>query len=122
VFDFPADVPITTIFTNPPFLCDIPDKKGTKRLENSVDYFIEYFIEYFIRKFATLKKIGFLMNGKSFLSLTPKRLNLLSTLGFGISKIIVLNIQQWYGRYLFIVFENDIEQTNKMVISIPTYF
>jgi hypothetical protein len=62
------------------------------------------------------------MNGKSFLSLTPKRFNLLSTLGFDISKIIVLNVKQWYGRYLFVVFEKDIEQTNKPVISISTYF
>jgi hypothetical protein len=116
VFDFPADVPITTIFTNPPFKTELTNKKGIKKLKNCVYYFIEYFI----LKFVSLKRIGFLMNAKSFESLTPKRLQRLSSLGFDISKIIVLNIQCWFGRYYFLVFERNI--TNKPVISIPTYF
>jgi hypothetical protein len=64
-----------------------------------------YFLEYFMTNFVSLKRIGFILNNACFQSLTPKRLQTLDKLGFTITKIIVFNVQKWYGRYYFVVFE-----------------
>ena len=60
------------------------------------------------------------MNFACFQSLTPKRLQEMDQLGFTISKVIVLNIQAWYGRYYFVLFEKD--RTNKVIDYLPNYF
>lgn len=51
------------------------------------------------------KGFAYLTNSNAFLSLTPRRLTLLSERGFGITTLEVLNIRKWFGRYYFVVFE-----------------
>jgi len=73
-----------------------------------------------MKQFVSLNKIGFIINTACFQSLTPKRLKTLDELGFNITKIIVMNIQKWYGRYYFILFEKN--QACKPVEYIANYF
>ena len=117
-FDYQTNNDITTIYTNPPFKCLIPNKKGIMKIKNCCYFFLEYFMKHFV----SLKKIGFIMNVACFQSLTPKRLQQLDALGFVISKIVVFNVQKWFGRYYFVQFERKTEQTNKFVDYLPNYF
>ena len=117
VFDYDFDnSDVTCIYTNSPFKCDIPNKKGIKSYKNCIFYFLELFMT----RLKHLKTIGFLMSSKCFYSLTPNRLNKLSNLGFTISDITVLNTNYWYSTYYFIVFTKD--ATNKFVKIIPKTF
>jgi hypothetical protein len=117
VFDFDYEnSEVTCIYTNSPFKCDIPNKKGIKSYKNCVFFFLQHFMT----KLKHLKTIGFLMSSKCFYSLTPNRLNKLEQLGFSISTITVLNTNYWYGIYMFIVFEKD--ATNKPIKIIPKTF
>lgn len=117
VFEFDSNQTntITTIYTNPPFKCLIPNKKGIKQLKNCCYYFLEYFATHFV----SLKRMAFLINNACFQSLTPKRLQKLDALGFNITKIVVLNVKKWFGRYYFVLFE---KQTNTLVDYLPEYF
>jgi hypothetical protein len=99
-FNYKDNNDVTTIYTNPPFKSNITNKKGIVKIKNCVYFFLEYFMKHFV----SLKSIGFLMNNSCFQSLTPKRLKTLDNLGFKINKIIVMNIQRWYGRYYFVLF------------------
>lgn len=102
IFDYDCNKSIvTTIYTNPPFKCEITNKKGQKVVKNSVYYFLEYFM----KKINTLEEIGFLINAKSFQSLTPKRFVRLQELGFYVHNIIVLNCNYWWGTYYFVLFK-----------------
>lgn len=107
---------VTTLYTNPPFKAEIPDKKGNKKFKNCVFYFLEMLMT----RLKNLKTIGFLINAKSFCSLTPIRLSKLERLGFSISNISVLNTDLWWGCYYFVVFQK--EQTNKFVKVIEKTF
>ena len=116
IFDYNCDKSIvTTIYTNPPFKCEITNKKGNKVVKNAVYYFLEYFME----KIPTLQNIGFLINAKSWNSITPKRLVRLQKLGFFIHNIIVLNCNYWYGTYYFILFKKS---NSNLVIPIEKTF
>lgn len=115
-FNYKTNNDVTTIYTNPPFKIELTNKKGIKKPKNCVYYFLEYFIKHFV----SLQRIGFLMNTSCFQSLTPKRLKTLDELGFNITKIIVMNIQKWYGRYYFVLFEK--QQTNKPVEYLEQYY
>ena len=117
VFDYDfANSDVTVIYTNPPFKCDIPNKKGEMKYKNCVFFFLQHFMT----RLKHLKTIGFLMSSKCFYSLTPNRLNKLSNLGFTISNITVLNTNYWYSTYYFIVFTKD--ATNKFIQIIPKTF
>lgn len=116
VFDFNNKNEITCIYTNPPFKCDIPNAKGEKSYKNAVFYFLNYFVS----SYPNLTTIGFLINAKSFISLTPNRLSKLEQKGFTISNITVLNTNYWYGIYYFVVFKK--EQTNKPIKVIEKTF
>ena len=116
LFNYETNNDITVIYTNPPFKCELTNKKGIKKIKNCVYYWLEFFMQ----KCVSLKKIGFLMNTACLQSLTPKRLKKLDELGFSITKIIVLNIQIWFGRYYWVLFEKN--QTNKLVEYIADYF
>jgi hypothetical protein len=117
IFDYDfANSDVTVLYTNPPFKSDIPNKKGIKSYKNCVFFFLEYFM----KNLKHLKTIGFLINAKSFCSLTPNRLHKLEQLGFSISNITVLNTTLWYGCYYFILFES--RQTNKFIKIIPKTF
>jgi hypothetical protein len=117
IFDYDfLNSDVSCIYTNPPFKCDIPNKKGGLVYKNSCYFFLEYFMT----KFKNLKTIGFLINAKSFCSLTPCRLTKLKKLGFEISSITILNTNYWFGVYYFVVFEK--ETTNKLVKIIEKTF
>jgi hypothetical protein len=117
VFDFEqTNKDITVIYSNPPFKCLIPNKKGIKTLKNCCYFFLEYFM----LNFVSLKRIGFILNTACFQSLTPKRYKRMEDLGFTVTKLVVFNVQKWYGRYYFIVFERA--STNKFVEYLPNYF
>jgi len=112
VFDFDfSNCNVTTIYTNPPFKCNIPNK--------GISNCVYFFLEYFMKMCPTLVKVGFLMNAKSFQSITPKRLCHLNSLGFHISKVVCLNIKKWYGLYYFVLFE---KKHNDYFIGICEYF
>ena len=107
---------VTCIYTNSPFKCDIPNKKGIKSYKNCIFYFLNLFMT----RLKHLKTIGFLMSSKCFYSLTPNRLNKLSNLGFTISNITVLSTNYWFGLYYFVKWEKN--ATNKFVHIIPKTF
>ena len=112
IFNYDCDKSIvTTIYTNPPFKCDIPNK--------GISNCVYFFLEYFMKMCPTLVKVGFLMNAKSFQSITPKRLCHLNSLGFHISKVVCVNIKKWYGLYYFVLFE---KKHNDYFIGICEYF
>ena len=117
VFDYDyKNSKVTCIYTNPPFKADIPNRKGIKSYKNCVYFFLEYFM----KNLKHLETIGFLINAKSFCSLTPHRLHRLEQLDFSISSITVLNTTQWYGCYYMVVFQRG--QTNKCVKIIKDTF
>ena len=117
IFDYDFDnSEVTCIYTNPPFCADIPDKKGNVKFRNAVFYFIELFMT----RLKHLHTLGFLINAKSFCSLTPKRLYRLEQLGFYMTSITMLNCDFWYGIYTFIVFTKN--PTNKPVKIIKDTF
>ena len=103
VFDFKEKDEIEVIYTNPPYLCLIPNKKGVFKERNAVYFFMEYFMT----NYPNLKKIGFIMNQKCFSSFTPKRLKKLQDLGFSISTMTLFNCNYWYGLQYFVVFNKD---------------
>jgi hypothetical protein len=103
VFDFKEKDEITCIYTNPPYTCSIPNKKGVFKERNAVYFFVEYFMT----NYPNLKKIGFIMNQKCFSSFTPKRLKKLNDLGFTISTMTLFNCNYWYGLQYFVVFDKN---------------
>ena len=109
-YDFKNSL-VSCIYTNPPFKAMIKGK-----YKNSVYYFLEYFMIHFPK----LEKIGFLINAKSFQSITPKRMAKLNSLGFYVCSITLLNCNYWYGLYYFILF--DKQQTNKCIKVIEKTF
>jgi len=46
-----------------------------------------------------------LISHKIFNALTPQRLKKYDDNGWKITKIVVVNVKKWFGRYYFIVFE-----------------
>lgn len=114
-YDFESS-DVSCIYTNPPFKSDIPDKKGNFKYKNCVFFFLDLFA----KKLPKLNKIGFLINAKSFCSLTPNRLTQLKKNGFEMTAITVLNTNYWFGTYYFVVFERG--QTNKLVKVIEKTF
>lgn len=94
---------VTILYTNPPYICSIPDKKGKFKQRNAVYFFMEYFMT----NLPKLQSIGFIMNMKCFNSFTPKRLKKLNDLGFTISSITMFNCNYWYGLQLFVIFDRN---------------
>jgi hypothetical protein len=118
IFDYDFEnSKVTCIYTNPPFKANIPNAKNVFKYKNCVYFFLEYFIT----KFPKLNKIGFLINSKSYQSITPKRMAKLNRLGFYVTSMTMLNCDYWYGLYWFIIFER--EPTNKDFIKViePTF-
>jgi hypothetical protein len=116
VFDFENKDEITCLYTNPPFKCNIKNAKGDFVYKNSTYYFLEYFVSYY----KNLTTIGFLINAKSFLSLTPCRLKKLQDKGFSVANITILNTNYWWGIYYFVLFKRN--HTNKFINIIEKTF
>jgi hypothetical protein len=103
VFDFENKNDITCIYSNFPFKCLIPNKKGEFKYKNAGYYFLEYFAD----NYPNLKTLGTLVSSKIFNSFTPKRLKKLQDKGFTIKSITCLNCDYWYNIYYFVLFEKN---------------
>jgi hypothetical protein len=104
IFDYDFEnSKVEIVYTNPPYVCEIPDKKGNMKTRNAVYYFLEMLMT----KLTNLKQIGFIMNMSCFNSITPKRLEKLKALGFTISSITMFNCSYWYGLQLFVLFDKN---------------
>jgi hypothetical protein len=84
------------VITNPPYTINV-DGKQVNAFWNLLDYFTN----------RAKKGVAFLANDKCFSTLTPLRLEILKTKGFGISYIKVCSVKKWRGRYFFIVLEKN---------------
>ena len=88
--------PYDWVITNPPFQLDTGNKKV-----NSFWFLIDYYST------RARKGIVFLANDRCFCTLTPRRMELLHSRGWGITKIVVSSIKKWRGRYFFIMLEKN---------------
>jgi hypothetical protein len=88
--------PYDWVITNPPFKLDT----GSKRV-NAFWFLIDYYT------MRARKGIAFLAMDSCFCSLTPKRMDILHSRGWGITKLVVTSIKKWRGRYFFIILEKD---------------
>ncbi len=102
IFDLDEEIKnkVTIIYTNPPFKTNIIYKN--KLVYKNAVY---YLLEYFMKEYRNLHKVAFLINAKSFTSLTPSRLSKLDRLGYQLTKLTILNTNYWYGVYYFVIFE-----------------
>jgi hypothetical protein len=82
------------VITNPPFRLEV----GGKRV-NSFWFLLDYYSQ------RARKGVAFLGNDRCFSVLTPKRVALLASRGWGITKLVVASIKKWRGRYYFVIFE-----------------
>lgn len=53
------------------------------------------------------KGFGFLINHQGFASITPNRLSILEEMGFYFSKMIIVQDKRWFGRYYYVIFTKD---------------
>ncbi len=86
-----------TVITNPPFKSTMIDGKRT----NMVVPYLEHAME------LARKRIVFLINAKSFMALTPRRLQSWSDAGWHVTGIKVVSVKGWFGRYFVVRFEQD---------------
>ena len=84
------------VITNPPFRLET----GNKRV-NSFWYLLDYFTT------RTNKGIAFLGNDRCFCTLTPRRMKLLESRGWSLTKVAVCSIKKWRGRYFFFILEKN---------------
>lgn len=101
VFDFDKKDEVNVIYSNFPFKCLIPNKKGEMQYKNAAYFFLEYFID----NYPNLHTLGTLVSSNLFTSMTPFRLNKLKQKGFQIANITVLNTNYWRSTYYFVLFK-----------------
>lgn len=53
------------------------------------------------------KGLALLGNDYCFSALTPKRIKILNDLGVYLSKIVICNVKKWRGRYYFMIFTHN---------------
>ena len=82
------------VITNPPFRLETNGKRV-----NSFWALLDYYSQ------RAEKGICFLANDVCLGTLTPKRHQILSDRGWGITQIVVCSVKKWRGRYFFIVLE-----------------
>jgi len=93
--------------------CEIDLKRDFFDYNKKVDWFITnppfHLTWKFLEKSSKLARKGFayILSSNSFLTLTPKRLSFLRDRGFVITKIVVFNVKKWFGRYYFVIFEEN---------------
>jgi len=90
----PFDGTCEHIISNPPFRTVI-----NGRLSNAYISILERCMT------IATKSIALLISHKIFNSLTPIRLEKYKRQGWVITKIHVVNVKKWFGRYYFIIFE-----------------
>jgi hypothetical protein len=88
---FDYDGKVDTVITNPPFRSDQSD--------NLVIPFLEHAFK------VARKRTIFLINYKTFNSLTPARLSSYSKKGWRLSALGIYSVRKWAGRYYLLAFE-----------------
>lgn len=88
--------PYDWVITNPPFRLDTDGKRV-----NSFWFLLDYYTT------KARKGIAFLGNDRCLSTLTPKRMEILKSRGWGITKLVVTSIKKWRGRYFFIIIEKN---------------
>ena len=53
------------------------------------------------------KGVAFLVSDYGFTTLTPIRQHALKNKGWGLTKMTMVNIKKWRGRYFLLIFEKD---------------
>jgi hypothetical protein len=98
------DLTFDWVISNPPFRLE----EGGKR-ENAFFKILDYFAG------KVNKGIAFLGNDYCLATLTPKRLKVLNDKGLYIHNIVVCNVKAWRGRYFFIIFKKQVNNTFKFL-------
>lgn len=82
------------IITNPPFRLET----GKGRV-NSIWLLLDYYSQ------RARKGIAFLVSDYGLSTITPIRQAILKERGWGLTKITMVNVKKWRGRYFFMIFE-----------------
>jgi hypothetical protein len=80
------------VISNPPFKVD-----GKNAVWTLVDYFTD----------RARKGVAFLVSDYGFSTLTPIRQRVLEQKKWGLTKMTMVNIKKWRGRYFLLIFEKD---------------
>jgi len=99
---------IDWVITNPPFKLDT----GSKRV-NSFYYLLNYYLD------KVDKGICFLANHTCWATLTPKRMADMNSKGFYLHKAVLCNVKKWSGRYYFLIFTK--QQNNTFPVILGSY-
>lgn len=87
------------VITNPPFRLEQTEGRRINAFWLLLDYYTT----------RARKGIAFLVNDKCFSALTPNRMELLKTRGWGITKIVVCAVKKWRGRYFYVIVQKSPE-------------
>ena len=80
------------VVSNPPFKVD-----GKNAVWTLVDYYTD----------RAKKGVAFLVSDYGFCTLTPPRQRILEQKGWGLTKLTMVSIKKWRGRYFLLVFEKN---------------
>lgn len=87
------------IITNPPFRIEGADGKRVNALVKCMDKSFE----------VANKVVAVLINVKCFNGLTPLRLGKWKSAGWVVTRIHIVNVKKWFGRYYYVIFEKGAE-------------
>jgi hypothetical protein len=87
------------IITNPPFWVTQPDGKRANVLVQCMDKCFE----------VATKTVGVFINAMCFNGLTPLRLEKWKAEGWVVTRIHIVNVKKWFGRYYYVVFQKGAE-------------
>lgn len=96
---------IDWVITNPPFRLETNGKR-----ENAFIKLLNYFAD------RTDKGICFLGNYNCWGAMTPKRMNELQKKGWYLQKAVVCNVKKWAGRYYFLIFTKQPNETFPFIL------
>jgi hypothetical protein len=92
------------VISNPPFRLE---NDLTNKRENAFFKILNHFAD------KVNKGIAFLGNDYCFSALTPKRMRQLNEKGLYIHNVVVCSVKKWRGRYFFIIFKKEQNNTFK---------
>jgi hypothetical protein len=95
------------VITNPPFM--IYDDSGQK-LKNAFFELLDYYTD------RSGKGVAFLGCMTCYASLTPLRMKKLNDKGWYLKKTTMVNVKKWCGRYLFMVFTKERNESFDYVV------
>lgn len=92
---------------------EIKDGKDFLKCDICADWVIgnppfTLFVEFLFKASEISQKgFAFLINNTRFNQITPTRLKKLEEKGFYLSKIMIVSVKRWFGRYYFVVFTRN---------------